>query len=566
MVKHIRNSDADIMPVINFKYEDLCSLIGEKVPQQTLIQRIPLIGADMHDTEGNEDEMSVEFFPDRPDLFSVEGLARGMRAFLDIKPGMQEYDVKKTDIVVTADESVRNIRPYFLCAAVFDVNISDEFLRSMMELQEKLHITIGRKRNKFAIGIHDLDKVQAPFTYTTVKPDEVRFVPLAKTESMTMAEILTEHEKGVDYAHLLKGLDRYPVIFDKNKNVLSFPPIINGALTTVTTNTHNLFIDVTGNDRKAVKGALDIVVTALAERGGKIGSVLMKGTEECISPDLSVEKYVISVKECDKFIGVDLGSEGIIEALRRMEMNAFVDSEDTDAVHVCIPSTRLDIMHKADIFEDVAIGYGFDKFGGSYKLNQTMGHLSADTTFSESMRDIMIGLGFTEVTTLTLSNDREEFQISGLPEMQNVRVTNPITEEHTCLRSYLMPSLMRILRHNKHRDLPQKIFEVGYVIRDNKVVLHLCALATASKTSFTEIKSIAESVLRETSTKYSLSPCDYSTFIDGRGAFVNIEGKDAGLFGEVSPKVVVDFEITHPVIMLELDLTPIILTKANSLF
>ena len=147
------------MPVINFKYSDLCTMLGEEVPQQTLVDRIPMIGADMHETEGECDDMSVEFFPDRPDLYSVEGLARAMRAFLDIQPGMKTYDVGESDIEVFVDESVKGVRPYFCCGAVLDVDIDDEFLRSIMEMQEKLHITIGRKRSKLAIGIHDLDKV-----------------------------------------------------------------------------------------------------------------------------------------------------------------------------------------------------------------------------------------------------------------------------------------------------------------------------------------------------------------------------------------------------------------------
>ncbi|MFA6804815.1 MAG: phenylalanine--tRNA ligase subunit beta [Candidatus Methanomethylophilaceae archaeon] len=554
------------MPVINFKYDDLCGLIGEDVPQKTLIERIPMIGADMHDTEGNENEMSVEFFPDRPDLFSVEGLGRGMRAFLGIRPGLQEYDVEKTDIQVVTDPKIEKVRPYFLCGVVTGVNIDDDFLRSIMELQEKLHITIGRKRSKFAIGIHDLDKVVPPFTYTTAKPHDVKFVPLAKTEEMDLEEILEKHEKGIGYAHLLKGLDEYPIIFDSKKNVLSFPPIINGSLTTVTTKTHNLFIDVTGMDRKAVKGALDIVVTSLAERGGKIGSVHMTGSYDCISPDLTPITRTISSSECQKFLGLDIGNKGVIEALGKMGMDAKVDPEDNDRIIVRYATTRLDIMHDVDIYEDVATGYGFENFGGRYKLDQTLGHLSPDTTFSDSIKDIVIGLGYTEVTTLTLSNQKDEFQLSGLPELTTVDITNPITEDHTCLRTYLMPSLMRILRHNKHRDLPQKIFEVGYVVRDNKTVLHLCALATASKVSFTEIKSVAESVLRETSTEYTLSACDYPTFISGRGAFTDIGGKHAGVFGEVSPKVVTDFEITHPVMMVEFDLTPIISTKEGKLF
>lgn len=552
------------MPVINFSYKDLCTLIGEEVPQQTLVDRIPLIGADMHDTEGGSDEMSVEFFPDRPDMFSVEGVARSMRAFLDIEPGLKEYPVADSNIEVTVDSSVKEIRPFFLCAAVRGVKIDDDFLRSIMEMQEKLHITIGRKRKKLAIGIHDLDMVEPPFIYKAVDPHSISFIPLAKTETMDLEEVLEKHEKGRDYAHLLDGMNRYPVILDRNGDVLSFPPIINGSRTTVTTSTENLFIDVTGNDRKAVKGALDIVVTALAERGGTICRVKMKGLEDCLSPDLTPACRTISVKECEKFIGISLGADGIVEALKRMGMDASAENEDT--VSVRISPVRQDIMHSVDIFEDVAIGYGFDRFGGEYTLRQTVGHLTAEVSFSEKLRDVMVGLGFFEVTTLTLSNEREEFGISGLPEAECVEISNPITEDHTCLRTYLMPSLMRILRHNKHRDLPQKIFEIGYVISDNKTVPHLCAMVTASKTSFTEIKSISESILREIGCKYDLSACDMPVFIKGRGASLDVGGRSIGRFGEVSPSVVTDFEITHPVIMVELDLSALIAEKAGSLF
>lgn len=551
------------MPLINFKYGDLCELIGRTVPEEVLIERIPQIGADMHDTEGESDEMGVEFFPDRPDMFSVEGVARSMRAFLGIKTGLKRYEVGESDIVVKTDSRVLSVRPHVLCAAVYDVEITDELLRSMMELQEKLHITIGRKRNKLAIGIHDLDKVHAPFVYTAAKPESIRFVPLAKTEEMNLAEILVKHEKGIGYAHLLDGFDEYPIILDRDGNVLSFPPIINGSLTTVTTRTRNLFIDVTGNDRKAVKGALDIVVTALAERGGKIRSVRMEGNENCLSPDLEPVRRSFSSSQCQKFLGVDIGNAGVVAALEKMGMDA---SADGDRVDVLIPTTRLDIMHDVDVFEDVAIGYGFEKFGGPYDLSQTSGRLLGGTSFSDSIKEIMTGLGYTEVMTLTLSNANDEFALSGLPEIENVRILNPITEDHTCLRSYLMPSLMRILRHNKHRDLPQKIFEIGYVVKGGENVLHLCAMATASKVSFTEIKSVTEAVLRETSTKYEIKVSKLPAFIDGRGASVYVEGEDIGFFGEVSPKVVVDYDVTHPVMMVELDVGALISKKTGKLF
>lgn len=552
------------MPVINFKYSDLCTMLGENVPEQTLIDRIPMIGADMHETEGDTDDMSVEFFPDRPDLYSVEGLARALRAFLDIKPGMQTYHVAESDVEVFIDQKVKSVRPYFLCGIVRDVEITDEFLRSLMELQEKLHITIGRKRSKLAIGVHDLSKVKGPFTYTLKDPHSVRFVPLAMDEEMDLAEILEKNEKGREYNKLLDGMSEYPIIFDSEGQILSFPPIINGRLTTVTVGKHDLFIDVTGTDRKAVKGALDIVATALAERGGRIESVIMHDGDDVFrSPDLTPEVRGFSVAACDRFLGRDLGPENTVECLRRMGLDAVADG---DVVTVSIPSVRLDIMHDVDIYEDVATGFGFDRFGGPYKVEQTQGALLPETTFSENIRDMMIGLGFTEVCTLTLSNQKEEFGISGLPEVDVVRVLNPITEDHTCLRAYLMPSLVRILRHNKHRDLPQRIFEIGYVVRDNKTVLRLCAMATASKVPFTDVKSWTESFLREAGVQYTLEQCDYPTFVPGRGASVVSDGKSIGMFGEMAPSVVVGYGITHPIGFFEIDLEPIIAGKKDTLF
>ncbi len=223
-------------------------------------------------------------------------------------------------------------------------------------------------------------------------------------------------------------------------------------------------------------------------------------------------------------------------------------------------------MHDVDIYEDVSIGYGFERYGKApHPLVQTYGSLLPETEFGENLKDIMVGLGYTELTTLTLSNKREEFVISGLPACETVDVTNPITEDHTCLRAYLMPSLMRILRHNKHRDLPQQIFEVGFVVRDQKTVLHLCALKTASKTSFTEAKSLTEAVLRELNVKYALTPCDYPTFIPGRGAAVMTDGRQLGVFGELAPQVITDFEMTHPVLMLELDLSGLIAARTGKL-
>ena len=552
------------MPVMNTSYKDLVRMVGHDVPMETMLEQIPLLGGVIDEHEEGSDAIAIEFFPNRPDMYSAEGIARGLKAFLGYEPGLKKYDIGKSDVKAIVTDEVKKIRPCFVGCVVKGVTIDDQALKSIMELQEKLHTTLGRKRSKLAIGVHDLDKVKAPFTFKAVDPDGMSFVPLTKTEAMTPREILQKHEKGKAYAHLLDGFDKYPMIFDADGNVLSFPPIINGALTTVTVNTKNIFIDVTGFDDKAVESALNIVASALVERGGQICSIEMEGAPKKVYPDFTPQEKTISIAACNTVNGIPLTGEECIKALNRCGMDGKFEG---DRLTAYIPAYRFDIMHDADIYEEVSIGYGFEKYGHKkMKVTQTFGSLLPETSFSENLKDIMVGLGYTELTTLTLSNQREEFEISGLPEVDVVTVKNPITEDHTCLRAYMMPSLMRILRHNKNRDLPQKIFEVGYVIRDTKNVLHLCALQAASRTSFTEIKSVTESVLREMNVEYTISSCDYSTFLPGRGAFIEVDGKRIGVFGEMSPKCITDFELTHPVMMMEMDISGIIAKQSGRLF
>ena len=552
------------MPVINTSYKDLVRIVGHDVPMDTVLEQVPLMGGVIDEHEEGSDAIAIEFFPNRPDMYSAEGIARGLKAFLGFEPGLKKYELGKSDVKAIVTDEVKKIRPYFMGCVVKGVTIDDQALRSIMELQEKLHTTVGRKRSKLAIGVHDLDKVKPPFTFKAVDPDSMSFVPLAKTEAMTPREVLTKHEKGKAFAHLMEGFDKFPIIFDADGNVLSFPPIINGALTTVTVNTKNIFIDVTGFDEKSVEVCLNIVASALVERGGQICTIEMEGAPKKVYPDLTPREKTVSIEACNHVNGIPLSGEECVQALRRCGIDGKADGDKLTAY---VPAYRFDILHDADIYEEVSIGYGFEKYGKrQMNVTQTFGKLLPETTFSENLKDIMIGMGYMELTTLTLSNERDEFGISGLPEVEVVKVKNPITEDHTCLRAYMMPSLMRILRHNKNRDLPQKIFEVGYVIRNSKNVLHLCALQAASRTSFTEIKSLTESVLREMRVEYTIESCDYSTFLPGRGAFIVVNGKRIGLFGEMAPKCITDYELTHPVMMMEMDLSDLIAERSGRLF
>ncbi len=539
------------MPVINFDYEDLIGLVGRRVPPEELLETIPMMGADLQDFNRATGEMSIEFFPDRPDLYSVEGIARALGAFIGEEPGLKDYLIKDPFMDFIIDPSVEEVRPSVVGGVVRDVRMTDALIKSLMELQEKLHLTVGRNRAKVSIGIHDMDNVEPPFTYKAIDPKSLSFVPLQMNEEMNLSEILERHEKGRKYSFILEDKETYPIITDTNGGVLSFPPIINGVLTQVTEDTENIFIDVTGTDPLAVEGALNIVATTMAERGGHIEAVNLKGTVERTTPDLRPGVWDLDLEGCRSWLGIDFSPEEVCSTLRRMGFGCGVSD---NGVEVLSPATRMDLLHPVDLMEDVAIGYGYDHFGSQMPKVQTTGGEKTIERISGLMRDLMVGYGYVEATTLMLSSEEKEFHQMGLPEREVARILNPIGVDHTCIRVHLVPSLLSILRKSKHRDLPQKVFEVGDVIINGSRSRHMAALSMHSKASFTEVKSLVESIMRNTSINHSISPYESEMFIEGRAASVSIDGRPIGYFGELHPQVITNHELGYPVIAAELDL------------
>jgi phenylalanyl-tRNA synthetase beta chain len=551
------------MPVINFNFNDLVGLLGKELPSSVVLERIPMIGADLHEFDAVTGETSIEFFPNRPDLYSVEGVARALRAFLDIKPGLRVYPTRDSGIALKVEDSVAEVRPFVVAAVIRNVVMTDQIIRSLMELQEKLHVTVGRKRVKVAIGVHDLDKVTPPFVYKGADPDSISFVPLAKEEAMTMREVLEKHEKGVAYRSILEGKPLYPVILDANGDVLSFPPIINGRLTTVTSDTKNIFIDVTGMDQITISGVLNIVTTSIAERSGDIETVtILRGRKKDITPKLEPGLWKIDIAAANKWLGVELDADGMAKCLAKMGYSA---ESKGKKLNVCSSAVRMDLIHPHDVIEDIAIGYGYENFGKVMPKVQTIGSERPIERAADLVRQLMVGYGFWEVTTLTLTSKEDQFISMRVHEQDVIEVLNPVSEDHTCMRLRLMPSLLAVLRKSKHRDLPQRIFEVGDVV-DGKRRKNLAVMAIHSKAGFTEMKSVVEGVMRDLSVEYDLEPFESGMYVQGRGASVLVNGKCVGSFGELHPEVIGAFELGYPVIAFEVNLDVLVEGKVGKIF
>ena len=548
------------MPVITFKYQDLKDL-GIDMEKDELIDTLPMMSSDIEDFD--DEEIKVEFFPNRPDNLSVEGVARSFKGFIGQEVGFPDYKVEESGEYVTVDEEVAAIRPYIGFAKIDNVDFSGDKLKYIMDFQENLHWVIGRDRKKVAIGIHNADVVNGPFKYIATPKDANAFVPLEKDSEMTPDEILTEHDKGKDYAHLIEDFDKYPLILDKDDNVLSMPPIINGELTKIKEDTHNIIVDVTGTDEKAVNQSLNIICSSFAEVGGQIKSMEVKYEDKTIvTPDLTPQEMNVHVDTANELIGgINLTAEDIKELLLKTRFDAEIISENE--VKAIIPSYRVDILHEVDIVENIAVQYHINDVVAKLPDINTVAYENNWFKAESTIREVMIAMGFQEVMSLMLTNEEAHYEKMNQEEKPHVQVARPITIDRTMIRTSLINSLMEFLEDNKHEDLPQKIFEIGDVLyldktKENKTVSSkkLAAVVCHSSANFTEIKSIVSSVLSNLGYTMEIKDSENKTFIEGRAADVVGEaqkGRVEGFFGEISPEVITNFTLDYPVIAFEIE-------------
>jgi phenylalanyl-tRNA synthetase beta chain len=548
------------MPVITFKYQDLKDL-GIDMDKDELIDTLPMMSSDIEDFD--DEEIKVEFFPNRPDNLSVEGVARSFKGFIGQEIGFPDYNVEESGEYVTVDKDVAAIRPFIGFAKIDNVDFTGDKLKYCMDFQENLHWVIGRDRKKVAIGIHNADVVEGPFKYIATPKDANAFVPLEKDTEMTPDEILTEHDKGKDYAHLIESFDKYPLILDKDDNVLSMPPIINGELTKLKEDTHNIIVDVTGTDERAVNQALNIICCSFAEVGGQIKSMEVRYEDKTITtPDLTPQEMNVHVNTTNELIG---GTELTAEDIKELLFKARFDAEiiDDNEVKAIIPAYRVDILHEVDIVENIAVQYHINDVVAKLPDINTVAYENNWFKAESTIREVMVSLGFQEVMSLMLTNEEAHYEKMNQPEEPHVQVARPITIDRTMIRTSLINSLMEFLEDNKHEDLPQKIFEIGDVLyidetKENKTVASkkLAALVCHSTANFTEIKSIVTSVLSNLGYSMEIADSENETFIKGRAADVTGEAQNGtikGFFGEVSPEVITNFTLEYPVIAFEIE-------------
>lgn len=546
------------MPTIEVSHKDLNRLLRKRLAVKEIQKLLDSAKAEFVGKQGDILKIEVKD-TNRPDLWSVEGIARQLKGYMGKERGIPKFKASPSKIKINVHSNVLKIRPYIAGFLVKNVRITDTLLNQLVQVQEKISEHFGKKRKKLSVGLYDFKKVKPPLYYKAIGPTKVRFSPLGHEEDMNLSQILSKHEKGIEYADILRPYDAYPIFVDREGAVLSFPPIINsnyaGCLTVGKT---DIFVEITGTEIKETILTCNILAQMFYDRGFRIKSVKIcypKKTEfgkNIITPYQFNDTIKIDLNELNKLLGTKLTLRYLKKFLWMMRYNLI-------GTKVKIPFYRKDILHPVDVYEDVALALDYNKATLLDIKDYTVGALSAETLLADKIRELMIGAGFQEILTHVLTSKDNLFKKMNLKPGNALSVSNVQSKNYEYLRPWIIPSLIDFESRNTHVDYPHKIFEVGEVVVPGKGNLYsetqirLGGLFAGDKVKFTDLYSILITFMDQLKIRYKVKHINHNSFVKGRCAELTRKGKQIGLIGELSNKVKSNWKLNHSTTVFEIN-------------
>ncbi|XP_075976232.1 phenylalanine--tRNA ligase beta subunit [Anticarsia gemmatalis] len=563
------------------EFQDLCFEFGLELDEVTTEKQMLMKEQGDQAGVGVSEEIlyRIDIPANRYDLLCLEGLVDGILVFQG-KKAPPQYTLQRYEDChsLHLTPATAQIRPYAVAAVLKGITFTKESYDSFIDLQDKLHQNICRKRTLVAIGTHDLDTIQGPFVYDALPPNEIKFKALNQQKETTAPELMelySSHAQLKQYLAIIRDSPVYPVIKDKRGVVLSMPPIINGDHSKITLDTKNVFIECTATDLTKAIVVLDTVVSMFSKYCSSPYSV-----EQCkvFAPDGTYELYpkmrcreeLINVDKANRYIGIEESGDNIAGLLSRMCLST---RSEGGTLRVRVPPTRHDVIHACDLYEDIAIAYGYNRIARRPARVVTAGGQEPVNKLTEQLRHECAHAGYTEALTFTLCSREDVATKLGvnISSVLAAHISNPKTLEFQVVRTLLLPGLLKTLAANKKMPLPLKLFEISdVVLQDSSVETgarnerRLCAVHAGRAAGFQFVHGLLDRVmalLREPwhpHTGYYLRQCDDPAYFPGRCAEVLLRGRVIGKIGVIHPSVLGAFDLTNPCSAVEINIEPFV--------
>ena len=563
------------MPKIEVNKHSFFKLLGKQYSIEELEHLLTFAKAELDLTPlefQNSEILKIELNDtNRPDLWTENGLTRLLNVLKDKKKSKKNVynsflslqDAEKTttakEHVIKVSSSVKKVRPFIAGFLIKGKKITKEELDNVIQTQEKLCTNYGKKRQTLAMGIYRASHISWPVSYTTESP-AFEFTPLTFEKPASLKEILKTHPKGIEYAEILKSFKKYPILKDANDEVLSFPPIINSAkLGAVKEGDDFLFVEFTGTQLSNVLLACNIVACDFSDSGWEVLPIAVQEEKtELITPKYFQEPCDVKISYINKLLGSSFSMKEVILALEKMGSDVKILDDET--IQVIIAPYRNDYLHPVDVVEDVMIASDLSFFEPISPNDFTIGRLLPETILARKIKKLLVGMGYEEFIFNYLGSAKDYIEKMKASEEDVLEIVNPISENYQFVRPSILPSLLSCESASSTATYPHKIFELGKIAfisetgeNGCKTSNSLCFLTSEKEANYNKIASEVSAFFYYLNLDYKVKEATDARFILGRVATCTVGNKVVGVFGEICPDILANWEITMPCVMAEFD-------------
>jgi phenylalanyl-tRNA synthetase beta chain len=526
------------------------------------------VGIDIKEVLGlNDTVVEFEITSNRPDCLSIIGLARESAATLKSEFKKPSISFKEEDDdankYATIEIKDADLCPRYAARIVKDVKIepSPEWMRrrlkaagvrpinNIVDITNYVMLEFGQPMHAFDLEYLHGHKIIVRRAY---EGEIIKTLDEQERRLDTSMLVIADADRAVAVAGVMGGANSE--ITDNTKTILFESAVFNGISVRLTSKKLGLRTEASsrfekGLDPENAAAAVDRACQLVEQLGaGKV----CKGVIDCYVNKPETKVIDFRPEKINTLLGTSVQTEEMISIFKALEFEV-----DDKNMTVKIPSFRPDVEGEADLAEEVARFYGYNKIEATLLAGKaaTLGRKTFEQKIEDTIKNSMIACGLSEIYTYSFTSPKV-FEKINLPVESKLRkavvITNPLGEDYSIMRTTTIPEMLEVLSRNYNRRIDEaRLFELSHVylpkelpiagLPEERMVL---TIGMYGKVDFYDLKGVIEelmSVLRIED--YSFEPeRDNPTFHPGRTAKLFIKGAQAGIFGEIHPEVVEKFE------------------------
>jgi phenylalanyl-tRNA synthetase beta chain len=485
--------------------------------------------------EDNQEEIKLEFNPDRPDIYSTLSLIHSIRTYFGSPSKRGEMSVAKRRI----NNLKPRCRPYIIALEVNLGKTNSRVAKDSLEYFDRISENVGKKRKLFASGIHDLNKVIGDLTYGEISVEE-EFETFDDKRS-TIFDLINEHPKGREYGSLVSDSlkdGKICALKDSNR-IISIPPLFNSKSSRVENDTLSVLVDITASTKEGLILGARLGAGYFTKLGLNVQFLNSECSEEILS-SLKSDMYQMDSEVIKEISGVSASIPKIATYLKKMGYGI-------DKKNIKVPLERIDVMGYEDIVEDFIKAYGINQIEPRELTSNFTGKLDELNMFTSKVRQVAIDYGFLEIINFVLRKEEGD---------DKLEILNAKSEEFSKLRKNLIGGILEFFQRNRQYGFPQKVFEVGEVFIEGTQDRTLAVSICGRHSNYSDIKGYLDGIIQAFGiSNIQMHEGNMGEFVYGRHGIVEIEGDNVGFIGEISPEIIQKYSFNFPVTYFEISLT-----------